>query len=195
MIKLLQADDYIAMPWKNGAGVTKEVVKVIKQGAADFLWRISIADIKEDGQFSTFEGYQRIISVLDGEGMVLNADGVSSRPLLQFDPFAFSGESKVSCHLLKGALIDFNLIYNPDLMVANLQWIIAEQAIRLFNSDDDIVLFNAGKKMTINILGEDIVLEHYDSLWVTQQSGLKELYVTSVDGCLECCLIGVSAKK
>lgn len=192
MIKLLKAQDYTKMPWKNGAGLTEEVIKVTDNNVDNFLWRISIADIKEDGAFSSFTGYQRIISVLEGNGMVLEVDGKLSRPLSTFDPFAFKGESEVSCKLLKGALRDFNLIYNPLAVAANLQWIVNEQPTRILTSAKDIVLFNAGDKVTVNISNQEIVLEHYDTLWVTNQDDLKEVYITNS---FKCCFISLTTKN
>ncbi|HCS45645.1 MAG TPA: hypothetical protein DIW52_22945, partial [Pseudomonas sp.] len=47
------------------------------------------ADIGESGGFSTFAGYERVITVLQGEGMILRVDGQDTRPLLPLDPFAF----------------------------------------------------------------------------------------------------------
>lgn len=194
MIKLLKAQDYIKMPWKNGAGITEEVIKVTDNNVDNFLWRVSIADIKEDGTFSSFTGYQRIISVLEGNGMVLEVDGKPSRPLSTFDPFAFKGESEVSCKLLKGVLRDFNLIYNPLSVAANLQWIVNEQPARIYTSAEDIVLFNAGDKVTVSISNQEIVLEHYDTLWVTNQDDLKEVYITTITNSFKCCFISLTTK-
>lgn len=195
MIKLLKAQDYIKMPWKNGVGITEEVIKVTDNNVDNFLWRVSIADIKEDGAFSSFTGYQRIISVLEGNGMVLEVDGKPSHPLSTFDPFAFKGESKVSCKLLKGALRDFNLIYNPRSVAAHLQWIVNEQPSRVFTSAEDMVLFNAGDKVTVSISNQEIVLEHYDTLWVTNQDDLKEVYITTITNSFKCCFISLSTKN
>jgi len=46
LIKLLKAADRAAIPWKNGGGVTRDVI-VSPAGATleNFDWRISIAEI------------------------------------------------------------------------------------------------------------------------------------------------------
>lgn len=195
MIKLLKAQDYTKMPWKNGAGITEEVIKVTDNNVDNFLWRVSIADITEDGAFSSFTGYQRIISVLEGNGMVLEVDGKPSRSLSTFDPFAFKGESEISCKLLNGPLRDFNLIYNPLAIAANLQWIVNEQPTRIFTCAEDMVLFNAGDKVTVNLSNQEIVLEHYDTLWVTNQDDLKEVYITTITNSFKCCFISLTTKN
>ncbi|MDW7461229.1 HutD family protein, partial [Klebsiella pneumoniae] len=65
------------------------------QGEADFEWRISMADVTTSGPFSLFPNKQRIISVLDGQGMVLHVDDLPAKKLKQGDIFAFHGESQV----------------------------------------------------------------------------------------------------
>ena len=113
-LTVLRAVDYPRMPWKNGGGSTEEITRDAGDGLEGFGWRLSIADIGEPGDFSVFAGYLRIITVLQGAGMTLNIDGKDSEPLLVSDPFAFSGDSRVSCTLLDGPIRDFNLIYSPN---------------------------------------------------------------------------------
>jgi hypothetical protein len=55
-VKLLLAEDYHLVPWKNGGGVTREVAACYPQGGdgQDFLWRVSIATVAGNGPFSHF---------------------------------------------------------------------------------------------------------------------------------------------
>lgn len=79
-LQLLRAGDYPRMPWKNGGGSTEEITRDAGVGLDGFGWRLSIADIEASGGFSSFTGYQRIITVLQGDGMRLSVDGHESRP-------------------------------------------------------------------------------------------------------------------
>ncbi len=142
-IQLHRAAGYPRMPWKNGGGSTLEIARDQGEGLEGFGWRLSIADIGESGGFSAFTGYQRLISVLEGEGMRLQVDGLASRPLLPLDPFAFGGDSRVECELLAGAIRDFNLIYAPQRYGARLQWLSLERPQRLFSSATTLLLFSA----------------------------------------------------
>ncbi|MGH8391549.1 MAG: HutD/Ves family protein, partial [Pseudomonas sp.] len=99
-MKVWRATDYIRMPWKNGGGSTEEITRDAGEGLDGFGWRLSIADIAESGGFSTFAGYQRIITVLQGSGMVLTVDGEEQLGLLPLQPFPFKGDSQVSCRLI-----------------------------------------------------------------------------------------------
>src|SRR5205085_4350551 len=49
--------EWIAQPWRNGTGVTREIARWPATGEYDI--RASIADVTTDGPFSTFPGYRR----------------------------------------------------------------------------------------------------------------------------------------
>ncbi|MFF7706066.1 HutD family protein [Pseudomonas sp. NPDC007930] len=188
LVTTLRAQDYPSMPWKNGGGSTQEVARDGGDGLGGFGWRLSIASIGADGGFSAFDGYQRVITVLDGDGMVLNIDGSDSRPLLAFDPLAFPGASAVHCRLLGGAIRDFNLIYAPQRYQARLQWLAAEAPQRLFSSAATLVVFSAGQVQVSLGSAPPHALGPHDCLRVSNQ-GLAEL---SISG--RACLIEFSPR-
>lgn len=175
-LQLLRAKDYPRMPWKNGGGFTEEITRDAGEGLDGFGWRLSIADIEESGGFSTFGGYQRIITVLQGDGMRLLVDDQASRPLLPFDAFAFSGESQVSCKLLGGAIRDFNLIYAPQRYHARLQWF--DGTSRVFSSASTMLLFAASGHVEVAVSGQQKqLLGLYDCLHLEGNDGLLGLDV------------------
>ncbi len=100
------------MPWKNGMGVTKQItVQPSESGAADFLWRVSVADVNSAAPFSSFPGIDRHIVLLDGAGFTMTLDAERTHALhTPFVPFAFAGESAVAVSLIDGATRDFNLM-------------------------------------------------------------------------------------
>ena len=95
-------------PWRNGKGTTREVAS-FPAGAVDFDWRISIADVTEAGDFSTFPGVDRILTVIEGELMVVTVDG-EEHAMEQYRPFRFSGDSVTSCVLPVGETKDVNVM-------------------------------------------------------------------------------------
>ncbi len=163
--QVLRAADYPRMPWKNGAGTTLEMVRD-GDGLEAFNWRLSIADVGQAGPFSAFNGYQRIITVLEGEGMQLDVDGQLSRPLRALDAFAFSGDSTVQCSLLGGAIRDFNLIYAPERCQARLQWMGAGENT-VFTSAKTVLVFSAGEALHVELNGEAVALGQYDCLHIS----------------------------
>ncbi|OON40936.1 HutD-family protein [Izhakiella australiensis] len=94
--------------WRNGGGETREIV-AWPPGAEDFSWRISIATISQDGDFSPFPGIDRIITLLSGDGVTLTSSGWQQQ-LQTAQPFAFAGEDQVYARLSGGASQDFNLM-------------------------------------------------------------------------------------
>ena len=103
----------IATPWKNGGGVTREIVCQPPGAGMDaFDWRVSIAHIASDGPFSAFAGVDRVITLLEGAGVRLQStdgafDHALNTPLV---PFAFAGEAPVMGTLLGGDCHDFNVM-------------------------------------------------------------------------------------
>ncbi|MFP3515813.1 HutD family protein [Pseudomonas sp. SIMBA_077] len=186
-LTVLRAVDYPRMPWKNGGGSTEEITRDAGEGLDSFGWRLSIADIGESGGFSRFDGYQRIITVLQGAGMQLQVDDVQSRALLPFDAFDFKGERDVSCTLLDGPIRDFNLIYAPQRYSARLQWLKASS--RIFTSAQTVLVFSADEQLHVelgNIGREQLGL--YDCL---QLNDNRELLGIEIIG--RCCVIELHA--
>ena len=74
----LRAESHRRMRWKNGKGETIEVA-VHPPGATleTFDWRISMAAVVEDGDFSSFAGIDRTLAVLGGGPLGLTMDGAS----------------------------------------------------------------------------------------------------------------------
>lgn len=98
------------MPWANGLGVTAEIA-VWPAGVADWTWRLSIADISEDGPFSVLNGIDRHIMVIDGVGMNLTVGRQPIRAVRRgADPLAFSGDEATMCRLIDGPIADLNLM-------------------------------------------------------------------------------------
>ena len=60
MALILRARERIAVPWKNGGGLTREVAVHPKgSGFEGFDWRVSIAEVHAAGAFSCFAGIER----------------------------------------------------------------------------------------------------------------------------------------
>jgi len=184
-LKVLRASGYPRMPWKNGGGSTEEITRDAGLGLDGFGWRVSIADIAESGGFSSFAGYQRVITVLQGDGMTLTIDGKQSRELLPLDALAFSGDARVDCDLLGGSIRDFNLIYSPQRYTARLQWLDGIVPATVFSSAPTLLIFSACDDLQVRVAGYPAEsLGIYDSLQIDDQQGLLKLNLAG-----RCCLI------
>lgn len=116
--------DLPATPWKNGGGVTREIVCQPPGADMDsFDWRVSIAHIASSGPFSAFPGIDRVITLLSGGGVhLLGDDGQVDHPLdTPLAPFAFAGEAAIHARLLAGDCHDFNVMTRRAVCRASLQ--------------------------------------------------------------------------
>jgi len=126
-IAFIPKQSFLKVPWKNGQGFTHEIYKSAASNADRFNWRLSIAEVKMDGSFSNFAGYQRNITVLDGAGMTLMVDGLSSGVLVPFQSFNFIGDTHTTCQLVDGKIHDFNVIYDPEKVNVSVIWLTLSQ--------------------------------------------------------------------
>lgn len=105
----LRVDAVPGAPWRNGGGVTRELLRW-PGGGDDWRLRISVADIATDGPFSVFEGVQRWITLLGGEGLALDFGGRSQTLRPGDAPLAFDGGAPPHGRLLGGPVRDLNLM-------------------------------------------------------------------------------------
>ncbi|MGE5625448.1 MAG: HutD family protein [Bacillota bacterium] len=109
----LVPSDYRVMPWKNGMGFTTELaVEPAGAGLDGFDWRLSMADVVSDGDFSLYPGYDRTLMLATGKGLELDFAAASAPQRLRRPGQAaqFSGDWPARCHLLDGPVRDFNVM-------------------------------------------------------------------------------------
>jgi uncharacterized protein len=108
---VVSLDTTAAQPWKNGGGVTRELLAW--PNANEWIFRVSVADIDRDGPFSSFAGVERWFAVLSGAGIVLGT--LPSKRITVADaPYQFDGSPTLSCHLIDGPTRDLNVMLQRD---------------------------------------------------------------------------------
>lgn len=114
-MKVLRADRYATVPWRNGGGITREIALYRDLNRHDdFLWRLSLATVDRSGPFSSFRGVDRTIALLAGNGMSLTTLAGSVDVTAATEPFAFEGELPVECTLRGGTTVDLNAMTRRD---------------------------------------------------------------------------------
>lgn len=111
MFSVISPSQFKTVPWKNGKGETTELA--INQGGSldNFEWRLSIASVVENGEFSDFSGYDRNLVLIQGQGIQLQHDESKLDSLDErLDLASFDGASKTLGTLKGGAIKDLNLI-------------------------------------------------------------------------------------
>ncbi len=104
MLEFLTEQDYRPTPWKNGRGVTEDVL-LLPQGATheNFDIRISRAPIVDESQFSPFPGIDRTITRLGENPLVLRFEDGEEVALGHLSPYRFDSASAPSSQLPGGA--------------------------------------------------------------------------------------------
>ncbi|EOV8088205.1 HutD family protein [Providencia rettgeri] len=177
MTQILTTQDYRNMPWKNGQGSTLELARSHGEGLDDFDWRVSIADVKTAGAFSFFQNRQRIIGVLEGEGLILHVDKKPAVTLKQKEFFAFNGESDVYAELVQGAIRDFNVIYNPEKYQARLQWVNTAFINSWVSGASEILIFNITPNLGVTINADSFYLQPFETLIIKENSEALQFIV------------------
>ena len=164
--------DYRVMPWKNGGGITHEMFiypENADMGDDGFLWRLSSANITEDGPFSSFPDYDRVLFLLSGKGANITVDGADVRLASQFDSLRFSGATPAYSRLIDGPVTDLNLFYRRDALSCEYRQLFPRREMeRLFLPGNTTIMVCLQGEATVGIGGEQplremellVVLEH-----------------------------------
>lgn len=98
------------MPWKNGRGVTLEVARQPAAGE-EFAWRLSLAQIDADCDFSPYPGYRRALVLVTGDSLRLRFKGHGSCSLSPAGRGTrFHGDWQTHCSVPLGCCTDLSLI-------------------------------------------------------------------------------------
>ncbi|MFT5757770.1 MAG: environmental stress-induced protein Ves [Alteromonadaceae bacterium] len=121
MFTIIHSSQFKTLPWKNGKGETIELAINDNANLDNFTWRISMASVVEDGQFSDFSGYMRNLVLIEGQGLNLQHDHNAIDKLNNLlDLATFDGGCSTVGNLHDGGIIDFNIITAKDKYQTNV---------------------------------------------------------------------------
>jgi environmental stress-induced protein Ves len=111
-LEIIRRDEFSEGRWPNGAGISWDIASAPPNVApSEKNWRFSTALIERDAPFSMLPGVDRIITLIDGAGFMLDVDGLDelliNRP---FVPTPFPGDSPAACRVEGGASTVLNLL-------------------------------------------------------------------------------------
>jgi len=163
-----RAVDRTPVPWKNGLGVQYEITC---DGSLpdDWTWRLSTADITQDVPFSSFPGVTREFCVADGNGVLLNINGVDHR----CEPGSvttFRGDDVVFATLIEGPMRALNLMVRDGAQQGSLQLNSADAVIASFS-----VAIAIGSSSILVSDDDQIDLQLLDALLIRAQKTMHVL--------------------
>jgi environmental stress-induced protein Ves len=161
---ILRAADRRAVPWKNGGGVTREVI--VEPPGSDFGsfdWRVSLAEVASAGPFSSFPGVDRHMAVLSGRlGLALQGRSVTLCP--GDAALSFPGEVSVHAAPEGGPVSDLNLMVRRERCAARLTLHPVVAPLRLSGEPGTTTLILALAALTLQVGGAtDTQLEPLDA--------------------------------
>ena len=123
-LQLIPAHEYRRERWRNGSGWTREILRSPSSGTDTgdaWDWRMSIAEIEQDGPFSIFPDIERELILVHGNGLRLRFDDDDVHVI---EPphgrLRFAGERIAFGELIDGPTHDFNLMWRRDRIDAEL---------------------------------------------------------------------------
>lgn len=161
LYRLLTPSDYVRMPWKNGLGETLEIA--VKSDHLGIAYRVSQAEVVNDGEFSDFSGLQRTLVLLGGKGMKLTHSTERGYQVVHelYTPLAvarFSGSDKTYATLVDGPIADLNIMVREGQVSASVEPLCPAASVKLHqhthalyagffaSSDSEVLIQDADSK-------------------------------------------------
>jgi len=151
MLTILSPDTFKTIPWKNGLGYTTELA-ISDGGSLDnFDWRLSIASVVNDGDFSNFSGYQRNLVLIEGEGLTLDhRNGDIDKLTKLLDIARFDGGCNTHGTLVNGSIKDFNIMTNQTSFSPKVTCYVEQQSITVeLLADSLLFAYSLSGEMTV----------------------------------------------
>ncbi|WP_019029269.1 HutD/Ves family protein [Colwellia piezophila] len=168
MITIFSAAKFKTIPWKNGLGHTTELAISDGGNLDDFDWRLSIASVVNDGDFSNFAGYQRNLILIEGNGLILDhRNGDVDKLTKLLDISHFDGASKTHGALVNGGIKDFNIMTKQGSFAAQIDTYPAKKQVSLSP--------NSGTLVFAYSLSGDMTIEHDKNTTNVTEGALVQL--------------------
>jgi len=164
VITIISPEQFKTIPWKNGKGVTTELA--ISDGGTleKFDWRLSIANVVENGVFSDFSGYLRNLVLIEGEGIELEHDNKKRDVLSSLLSFAtFDGACKTVGTLNNGAIKDLNIMVDVEKYKVKVDTYLKQQTVELEHCELCFVFALTGQSLLKS------------KVQITEESNVKEM--------------------
>lgn len=118
MNSILRSTGYREGRWRNGLGVSWDIAQ---DGAGDdFVWRMALARLDADVAFSNYPDVDRIFTVIDGEGLTLDVEGLGLLAAAKYRPVHFPGDRSTRCRVTSGPCRALNLFLKRGVFAAEV---------------------------------------------------------------------------
>lgn len=184
-VRLIPAEAFRRMPWKNGGGVTAEIAAFPDGAALDaFGWRVSTAQVGQDGPFSLFPGVERTLAVLSGRGLRLTLDGRPAHDMtIDSAPFSFPADVPTQARLIDGPIEDLNVMTRRGVWrhrvtretLSGASVVAGAETRLLYCQSGEVVVSDGGVPLTVR--GGDAVIAENRAIHVTAAAAATILHI------------------
>ena len=164
-MRIQRFGEHRAMPWANGKGTSYEIASD-RDNEDRWSWRVAIAPVVVDGEFSSLPGVDRELVVIEGNGMVLDVDGKSVE-CMPSQVVQFSGDSTTFARLVDGPVVDLGLMTVRGSVAGSLSIVV--DAGEILGSR---VIVALSEKVEIDIAGFSHVLDRLDAVIQVEKSAV-----------------------
>jgi len=189
---ILRAADRVAVHWKNGGGLTREVaVHPAGSDLGGFDWRVSLAEVRSPGPFSSFPGIDRHLAVISGR-LALTIAGGPTALLAPGSPACFfPGDLPAAAEPIESPVRDLNVMTRRGRCRARLRRYDAGNDTPLSLHADNTFLL-ALAPLTVRAAGETVELGALDAAQLRAQRDAP-LAVSAVGAAPDFWLIEIEA--
>lgn len=126
-IRTIAHSSFVKGLWRNGRGVSWDIASDQPFGAAQFGWRLALAEIAADEPFSHYESVDRVFTLLEGPGIDLEfAGGKKLAVHERHVPHAFACDVPTTCTLVGDRALVLNLftargVWQSDVVVLDVE--------------------------------------------------------------------------
>jgi environmental stress-induced protein Ves len=149
-VTIIEPSSFKAMPWRNGLGTTIELLKQDLPDGDGFAWRLSMAEVTTNGEFSNFSGYDRTLLLLEGKGLTLDCDGAIHRLEKPLQSARFSGDDQTVATLHDGAVKDFNIMVQRQHCGARVSSAIYPEESTIDVNDDLLLVYAVDGELSLS---------------------------------------------
>lgn len=175
MNTIFSPENFNTIPWKNGLGHTTELAISDGGNLDNFDWRLSIASVVNDGDFSNFAGYHRNLVLIEGNGLILDhRNGNIDKLTTLLDVAHFDGVSQTHGALVNGSIKDFNIMTKKTSFYADVNCCVKQQSITIELLTDDLLFaYSLTDKIMVNSEQDEGVIVPTGHLLKSQASNLS----------------------
>ena len=190
-MQIIRFAELKAEPWRNGGGVTRQLAsRPSAAGGEDgqdgrWDWRVSIADVTRAGDFSPFPGMERLLTVIEGDLLLLTIGG-AEHPVEKYRPFRFDGGAATAGALPTGDIRNLNVITRAGAYKAYTSIIELSKKRSKPLWDGQLGVLLQGQATVADASDEPVALDRYDAVMGSDSStpeilGRGFLAVVSID--------------